>query len=145
MSRESEHPPPALEYLTQLHRAVHAVGLFVEARFGPDVSQAEALVLVQLFVHGPGTINEVHRRFLHRRSTLTSVLDRLEKKGLLSRRPDANDRRSIHLALTRSGRGIAAQIAGAFEKICAPLSAQKTMQSASALLGATAEAFHGFE
>jgi len=46
-----------------------------------------------------------------RPSTLTSLLDRLEQRGYLVRELDAADRRSFRLALTDSGRQVAAHVA----------------------------------
>lgn len=117
MSRSRKPDVSFLEYVTQLHRAVHALGLFVDANFGPALSQPEALILVQLLSAGPSTINDVHRAFLHRRSTLTSVLDRLETKGFIARRASAGDRRAIDVKLTREGRKIATAVAAAFCKL----------------------------
>jgi DNA-binding MarR family transcriptional regulator len=131
----------AIEFVAQLHRAVHALGLYIDERFGPDLSQPEMLVLIQLLVAGPSTINDVHQRFLHRRSTLTSVLDRLEKKALVVRRPDADDRRSIRLDLTRSGRALATEIAETLEKTYSAIATRKQLQDASSLLLETATVF----
>ena len=72
---------------------------------------------MHLDAHGPSTINAVHRAFLHRRSTLTSVLDRLESKGLVRRGTAPNDRRSVRLELTPRGARAAAAIARAFEEL----------------------------
>nr|MDP9107049.1 MarR family transcriptional regulator [Candidatus Eremiobacteraeota bacterium] len=66
---------------------------------------------------GPNTINDVHRAFLHRRSTLTSVLDRLESKGLVRRSAAPADRRSVRLELTARGTRAATAIANAFEEL----------------------------
>ena len=67
--------------------------------------------------HSASTINELHHAFLHRRSTLTSVLDRLESKGLVQRGATAGDRRSVSVKLTPRGRRVAHAIAGAFEEL----------------------------
>ncbi|HEY6237470.1 MAG TPA: MarR family transcriptional regulator [Candidatus Elarobacter sp.] len=95
---------------------MHAVGLFLDARLGGEISQPEALVIVHL-ARGPSTINAVHRAFLHRRSTLTSVLDRLESKGLVRRSSAPGDRRSVRLELTARGTRAATAIAHAFEEL----------------------------
>ena len=49
----------------------------------------------------PGmSCKELSSRTLITKGTLTGVLDRLLDKGLISRRVDANDRRSLFVALT---------------------------------------------
>jgi DNA-binding MarR family transcriptional regulator len=93
------------------------VGLFLDAQLHGDVSQPEALVVMHLRAHGPSTINDVHRAFLHRRSTLTSVLDRLESRGLVRRGSAPSDRRSVLLELTPAGARAAAAIARAYETL----------------------------
>jgi DNA-binding MarR family transcriptional regulator len=105
-----------LDYIADLHRAVHAVGLFLDARLDGEISQPEALVIMHL-ARGPSTINDVHRAFLHRRSTLTSVLDRLESKGMIRRSSAQDDRRSVRLELTTRGSRLAEAIARAFETL----------------------------
>jgi DNA-binding MarR family transcriptional regulator len=110
-------PPRRGNYVVELHRAVHALGLFLDARTAGAVTQAEALILAHLAEHGTSTINTLHRVFLHRRSTLTSVIDRLEAKGLVGRRPADDDRRSFAVELTRAGRTQARSILRALDEL----------------------------
>ena len=131
----------ALEYVAQLHRAIHAIGLFIDSEFGPDLSQPEALVLIALLAHGDATINEVHRVFLHRRSTLTSVLDRLEKKRFVERKPSPQDRRSVRLSLTKSGRAFARRVAAAVEECCAEVDFAAPLSRIVTTLESTVQAF----
>ena len=55
-------------------------------------------------------IGQVHRAFGHRRSTLTSILDRLEKRNLIARTSDPRDRRTFVVSLTRNGRAAARRV-----------------------------------
>ncbi|HEY2385543.1 MAG TPA: MarR family transcriptional regulator [Candidatus Binatia bacterium] len=92
-----------LHLVPPLHRATHRVGLHLQAlRLG--VSQGEAHVLAHLEAAGPSTISALHTAFAHRRSTLTSILDRLEGAGLVRREVHAGDRRSFLVSLTARGR-----------------------------------------
>jgi DNA-binding MarR family transcriptional regulator len=50
------------------------------------------------------------------RSTLAGVVDRLEQKGLVARRPGSADRRSNALHLTRAGERILGEIEGSARK-----------------------------
>jgi DNA-binding MarR family transcriptional regulator len=52
----------------------------------------------------------VHRAFGRRRSTLTSILDRLEERHLIARTSDARDRRTFVVSLTRTGRTAARRV-----------------------------------
>lgn len=105
------------EYVEELHRAVHALGLFLDARLAGEISQPEALVIMHLSERSESTVNELHHAFLHRRSTLTGVLDRLESKGLVKRRPASSDRRTVSVALTSKGGLVAGRIAEALDQL----------------------------
>lgn len=99
-----------LALIPEIHRATHAIGLALAANPDLDVTQAEAHVLAHLHESGDARISELHTRFGHRRSTLTSVLDRLEQRALVRRTTDPGDRRSFVVTLTRAGRGAAAAV-----------------------------------
>jgi len=99
-----------LRLIPHLHRATHRIGMHVAELDDPAVNQAEAHVLAHLASAGEATIGEVHRAFGHRRSTLTSILDRLEKRNLIARTSDARDRRTFVVSLTRSGRAAAKRV-----------------------------------
>jgi DNA-binding MarR family transcriptional regulator len=99
-----------LQLIPHIHRATHAIGLALAADPALDVTQAEAHVLAHLHESGEARISELHARFGHRRSTLTSVLDRLEQRKLVERRSDSEDRRSFIVAPTRGGRATAAAV-----------------------------------
>jgi DNA-binding MarR family transcriptional regulator len=98
-----------LEIIFSIHRATHRIGLFIQ-RHMPDLTQGEAHILCHLNESGGSTIAELHRAFAHKRSTLTSVLDRLVARGLVTREPSENDRRSFVVALTAAGRKKAAKV-----------------------------------
>lgn len=49
------------------------------------------------------TCKELGERTLITKGTLTGVLDRMEARGLISRRADADDARRAHIALTAKG------------------------------------------
>jgi len=100
----------ALRLIPHIHRATHRIGLHIEELGDPRVNQAEAHVLAHLASAGEATIGQVHRAFGHKRSTLTSILDRLEERRLIVRTSDARDRRTFVITLTRSGRAAATRV-----------------------------------
>lgn len=66
-------------------RAPHLIGIYVERSAGElGITQAEAHVLAELYRHGPTQIATLHREFGHKRSTLASILDRLERRKLIT-------------------------------------------------------------
>ena len=93
-----------IDLIGRLHRATHAIALAVTGAPDLDLNQAEAHILAQLHFAGASSINDLHATFGHRRSTLTSVLDRLERRGLVKRSMNAADRRSVRITLTISGK-----------------------------------------
>ncbi|PYT10889.1 MAG: hypothetical protein DMG59_27875 [Acidobacteria bacterium] len=98
-----------LRLIFTIHRSTHRIGLFIQ-RHSPDINQAEAHILCHLLEFGDSAVSELHRAFAHRRSTLTSVLDRLVARGFVTREPSEKDRRSFVVRLTRTGKKRAARI-----------------------------------
>src|SRR5215469_14806636 len=100
--------PESLHIIPTLEHATHALGLWIERTF-PDLrlTQAEAHVLAYLADHAPCSINDLHHSFGHKRSTLTSLLDRLEGRGWIRRSAHPTSRRLVIVQLTDDGRTIA--------------------------------------
>ncbi|MGD0298403.1 MAG: MarR family transcriptional regulator [Bryobacteraceae bacterium] len=98
-----------LELIFSIHRATHRIGLYIQ-QHAPDLTQAEAHILCHLHESGDSTVSSLHRAFAHKRSTLTSVLDRLDARGLVTRESSQKDRRSFVIKLTGSGKKKAASI-----------------------------------
>ena len=101
--------PMPLRLIPDIHRATHRIAVHL-ARSQAGVSQGEAHVLAHLIGFGDSTVGEIHRAFAHKRSTLTSILDRLAERGLVSRETSPGDRRSFVIALTKPGRGVATKV-----------------------------------
>jgi DNA-binding MarR family transcriptional regulator len=99
----------SLQLIFSIHRATHRIGLFVRRNM-PDLNQAEAHILCHLHEFGDSTISDLHRAFAHKRSTLTSVLDRLVSRRLVTRELSRKDRRSFVVCLTATGRKKAAKV-----------------------------------
>jgi MarR family transcriptional regulator, organic hydroperoxide resistance regulator len=76
--------------------------------------QAEINVLAQLQPSAPRPVGELVAATGQRPSTLTGVLDRLERKRLVRRRVNAADRRSFTIELTAAGEAVAARVRKAF-------------------------------
>jgi DNA-binding MarR family transcriptional regulator len=68
-----------------------------------------------------------------RPSTLTGVLDRLERRGLVARVPHPRDRRSILVELTPDGEAAADRVATAFAQLEARLPAHDVRRILTAL------------
>jgi DNA-binding MarR family transcriptional regulator len=105
-----------LRLIFAVHRATHRIGLYIQGHV-PGLNQAEAHILCHLIESGDSTIAQLHRAFAHKRSTLTSVLDRLSARKLVKREISETDRRSFVVRLTPAGRTKAARIHRSLEAL----------------------------
>jgi DNA-binding MarR family transcriptional regulator len=100
-----------LRYLSPIHKAVRQIALYLEPKCAAlGVSPAEGHLLSYLRSYAPCPITEIVRVFGIRPSTMTSILQRLDERGLLTREPDPEDRRSVRISLTLEGRVVADRI-----------------------------------
>jgi DNA-binding MarR family transcriptional regulator len=93
-----------------IHRATHRVGLYLSDLRDASLSQGEAHILALLATSAPATIAELHRGLAHKRSTLTSILDRLAERRLITREVGKADRRTFVVMLTPEGRDVASRV-----------------------------------
>ena len=99
----TESDEPLLPFESVLWQFRH--GSEVYRRHQLDAGEYD--VLAALRRSGPRyrlTPTELYRSVLVTSATMTERLDRLQRRGLITRRPAARDRRSIHVELTPGGR-----------------------------------------
>ena len=99
-----------LRLVPPIHRATHRIGLYLAGLREHGLSQGEAHILALLATSAPATIAELHRGLAHKRSTLTSILDRLAARGFITRAVGADDRRTFVITPTAKGRRVARQV-----------------------------------
>jgi DNA-binding MarR family transcriptional regulator len=99
-----------LRLVPHIHRATHRIGLYLADLREFGLSQGEAHILAQLAASGPATIAELHRGLAHKRSTLTSILDRLVDRRYVRRTVGAADRRTFVVTPTAQGKRVARQV-----------------------------------
>jgi len=75
-----------------------------------DVSAAGGLVVGMLRDRGPMTPSELGERLIVTRATVTGVVDSLERRGYVRRRPSESDRRSTVVELTDSGKDVVQRV-----------------------------------
>lgn len=68
-----------------------------------DLTYSQFAVLEALFHLGSLTQGDISAKVLKSGSNMTTVIDNLERDGLVRRERDANDRRVIHIHLTEAG------------------------------------------
>ena len=107
----AEYPGSAI---LALHRATHATLHALTARLVHlDLPAADINVLANLADGEVRTVGALADATATRPSTLTSLLDRLTKRGYIVREVDPADRRSFMISLTPAGRAAAQRAAEA--------------------------------
>jgi DNA-binding MarR family transcriptional regulator len=99
-----------LHLIPPVHRATHRIGLYLAAGQADALSQGESHILALLAASSPLTVGELHKGLAHKRSTLTSILNRLASRGLITREVGATDRRTFVIATTAKGRRVAREV-----------------------------------
>ena len=87
--------------LSQIRHLSGRVGEQLLKDSGVDIfNGAQGRILYVLWEHGPVTITQLGRLSSLAKTTLTSMLDRMEAAGLAAREPDRQNRRQIYVAAT---------------------------------------------
>jgi len=100
----------ALRLVHPVHRATHRIGLYLDELREPGLTQGEAHILGILAHYSPAKVADLHRALAHKRSTLTSILDRLENRHLITREVGKTDRRTFLVTLNAKGRKLARRV-----------------------------------
>src|SRR6266540_1867705 len=83
-----------------------------------DLTPSQFAVLEALYHLGHMTQSEVSQKVLKSGSNMTTVIDNLERDGLVRRERDEKDRRVIHVHLTKTGSSkVAAVLPGHIEAL----------------------------
>jgi DNA-binding MarR family transcriptional regulator len=96
-----------LRLIPEVHRATHRIGMYLDSL---GITQGEGHILSHLAASGDSSIAELHRALAHRRSTLTSILDRLAERQFITRESDPDDRRSFIIRLSKRGKAVAGEV-----------------------------------
>jgi DNA-binding MarR family transcriptional regulator len=90
--------------LVQLSHLVQHV--YAEASRSHDLTPQQAQLLC-LLLDGPVGMTELSRVLHLEKSSLTGLVDRVERRGLVARVRDSRDRRACQITLTAQGRQLA--------------------------------------
>jgi MarR family 2-MHQ and catechol resistance regulon transcriptional repressor len=102
---------PAIDAYVVLRRSADAVSRHVEAELSEwGITTAQYGVLLHLSRGAPMSLTDLSTRIFRSNSALTSLIDRLERDGLVARTAHANDRRVTTVSLTRAGSETLAKI-----------------------------------
>ena len=93
--------------LRRIFRAVEVHSKHLATRY--RLTTPQLVCLLKLHNAGPLSLSALAAEVHLSSSTLVGIMDRLERKGLVSRARSGRDRRLVLLSLTEAGRGIADQ------------------------------------
>lgn len=95
----------ALKYLSQIHKASRQIAMHMQQNCRDiglaTTTEGHVLAFVAKY---PSKVSTIQHVFGMKASTLTSLLDRLENRGLIQRVPNPDDRRSFRIEITRDGK-----------------------------------------
>jgi len=101
-----------------LHRATHATLQALATRLAAlDLPASEINVLANLAGRDPLTVGALAAATATRPTTLTSMLDRLVRRGYVAREVDPADRRSFLVSLTPAGQRAAGTVSAAVREV----------------------------
>jgi DNA-binding MarR family transcriptional regulator len=131
-SRETRSPTrPRLAYLFK-HVERLMSELHVEALASFDINARDLGVLLVIDRFEPASQQQVAERLGVDRTTMVALIDTLETKGIVARRPDAEDRRRNVVELTPAGQDLLRQATAASDtveaELLAPLAPQEGEQ-----------------
>jgi DNA-binding MarR family transcriptional regulator len=96
-----------VEFAGALIRLSHAVQYVLQDLSREHDLTPQQSVLMSSLLDRPVGMAELSDRLHIEKSTLTGLVDRAEKRGLVHRTPDPCDRRALRVALTPEGRDLA--------------------------------------
>jgi MarR family 2-MHQ and catechol resistance regulon transcriptional repressor len=97
----------ALDAYIKLMRAANSVQGRLDRHLGRHRLRENQLGVLEVLLHlGPLTQMEVGRKLFTSGANVTTIVDNLEKRGLVTRVRGQEDRRQVTLHLTREGRAL---------------------------------------
>ena len=100
--------------LRHLVRAIYLDSAKMSRQYG--LTSAQSSVVRTLFKNGPLSSADLSRKLYVTPSNITGIIDRLDKKGLVERIPQATDRRVVRIQLTAQGHALGEQLPDPIEK-----------------------------
>jgi DNA-binding MarR family transcriptional regulator len=101
-------PDHTKQIIFSIRRLIQASELYTkELNKKYQVSTAQLNCILTLFEYGPLPPSQIAKHMMVKSSTVTGVVDRLEKKGIAERMRNSPDRRVITIQLTETGKKLA--------------------------------------
>ncbi len=114
---EEDRLPRIKEIIFQIRKLMQAGEMYTkELNKKYSVSAPQLACLATLYDHGPLPPSIISRNILVKSSTVTGIIDRLEKKGFVARVRNSPDRRVINIELTDTGRELVRNAPSPFQQ-----------------------------
>lgn len=94
--------------LRRIIRAVDLYSRYLALRY--SLTGPQLVCVRHLLRHGPTAPGTLARRISLSPATITGIIDRLEKRGLVTRERSTDDKRKVEIALTAEGMGLVKQM-----------------------------------
>ena len=108
---------PAARLWLVLARAQGSIAAYIERRMGEQGFCLSDFMVLEVLLHkGPLTISAIGEKVLLASASMTSAIDRLEKRGLVHRTLTAEDRRVRLVTLTAEGERFITEVYAQHEK-----------------------------
>jgi DNA-binding MarR family transcriptional regulator len=109
---------PARSIGALLGRVKAEMGAAFDAELAPlDITAAQYVILMSL-AHGEcSSASDLCKGISYDPGAMTRMLDRLERRGLVRRVPNPDDRRTFHLELTEEGKAVMPKLRAAGMKV----------------------------
>lgn len=105
---ERHYDDQILDSLRRIIRAVDLYSRYLALRY--SLTGPQLVCVRHLLRNGPTAPGTLARRVSLSPATITGIIDRLEKRGLITRERSLEDKRKVEIALTAEGRDIAEQM-----------------------------------
>ena len=118
MDNQVEKSGPNKYICFRLGKSLRKILRFYDAKlYDYRITPAQMLVLAALGDEDSQKFKELASRVNMEGSTLTGVLDRMERAGLVERREDPEDRRSLLISFSEKGREILPKVLAAADEL----------------------------
>ena len=107
-SRNKSSPDMVKEIIFLIRKLMHGAEMYTkELNKKYSITSAQLNCLVALYENEPLPPSQIAKHMMVKSSTVTGVIDRLERKGLVTRQRNSPDRRIINIQLTPDGKKMA--------------------------------------
>ncbi|HET7570980.1 MAG TPA: MarR family transcriptional regulator [Gammaproteobacteria bacterium] len=117
-TRDTEKLPESMGVLLRLVKSELMCAMEEELTAqGVDLRHSQVHALRCLYLSGPMSAGELARALAYDAGAMTRLLDQLEERGYLHRRPDPDDRRALRIELSTSGTALVRKLADYKERV----------------------------